>query len=180
VVAVVGVAVVGQQLTLGQALGVVTVSVGLVVLVLGRGAFTASRPAVLAALLTGLSIATYTVIDGVGVRRADDPTPYIAWIFAIQGPLIATVVAGRRRGLVRDSRKLLVPGLLSGVVSFAAYALVVWAQSRGRLATVASLREVGIVFGALIGAAFFHERFGPLRVIGSVIVFTGVVLLATA
>jgi drug/metabolite transporter (DMT)-like permease len=180
VVALVGSVVVGQHLRLGEGLGVLTVSVGLVVLVVGRGAFHASRPAVVAALLTGLSIATYTVIDGVGVRRAEDPTPYIAWIFAVQGPLIAAVLAARRPSVVRAARPLLVPGLLSGVVSFAAYALVVWAQSRGRLATVASLREVGIVFGALIGAVFFHERFGPLRVLGSVIVFTGVVLLATA
>jgi drug/metabolite transporter (DMT)-like permease len=178
VVAVVGVAVVGQHLSLVEALGVVTISCGLVVLVLGRGSFHATRPAVVAALTTGIAIATYTVIDGVGVRRAADPVPYIAWIFALQGPLIATVVARRRRGLVQDARALLLPGLLSGLVSFVAYALVVWAQSRGRLATVASLREVSIVFGALIGAAFFRERFGPLRVLGALIVFTGVVVLA--
>jgi drug/metabolite transporter (DMT)-like permease len=180
VVALVGTAVVGQHLSAAEALGVVTISCGLVVLVLGRGSFHAGRPAVVAALTTGLAIATYTVIDGVGVRQSPDPLPYIAWIFALQGPLIATVVALRRRGLVRDSRSLLVPGLISGLVSFVAYALVVWAQSRGRLATVASLREVSIVFGALIGAVLFRERFGPLRVLGSVIVFTGVVLLATA
>jgi drug/metabolite transporter (DMT)-like permease len=179
VVAVVGVALVGQHLSLVEALGVVTISVGLVVLVLGRGSFHAGRPAVLAALTTGLAIATYTVLDGVGVRRSADPLPYIAWIFALQGPLIASVVALRRRGLVRDARALLVPGLLSGLVSFVAYALVVWAQSRGRLATVASLREVGIVFGAVIGAVLFHERFGPLRVLGSLVVLAGVVLLAS-
>jgi len=179
VVAVVGVALVGQHLSLVEALGVVTISVGLVVLVLGRGSFHAGRPAVLAALTTGLAIATYTVLDGVGVRRSADPLPYIAWIFALQGPLIASVVALRRRGLVRDARALLFPGLLSGLVSFVAYALVVWAQSRGRLATVASLREVGIVFGAVIGAVLFHERFGPLRVLGSLVVLAGVVLLAS-
>jgi drug/metabolite transporter (DMT)-like permease len=64
------------------------------------------------------------------------------------------------------------------VVSLLAYGLVIWAQSQGKLATVASLREVSIVFGALIGATFFHERLGPVRVVGAVIVLTGVVLLA--
>jgi drug/metabolite transporter (DMT)-like permease len=146
--------------------------------VLGRGSFSASRRAVVAALTTGLAIATYTVLDGVGVRRADGVASYIAWLFALQGPLVAGVVGARRRGLVRASRPMLVPGLTSGVVSVAAYGLVVWAQSRGRLATVASLREVSIVFGAVIGAAFFHERFGAVRVAGAVTVFTGVLLLA--
>ena len=178
VVAVVGTTLVGQPLGLREAFGVLTVSAGLLVLVLGRGQFRAGRPAVAAALLTGLAIASYTVLDGVGVRRADTTAGYIAWLFALQGPLIAVLVAGRRRGIVRASRPLLLPGLASGVVSLLAYGLVIWAQSQGTLATVASLREVSIVFGALIGATFFHERLGPVRVVGAVIVLTGVVLLA--
>lgn len=178
VVAVVSVSVVGQPLGLREAVGVLTVSAGLLVLVLGRGRFRAGRPAVAAALLTGLAIASYTVLDGVGVRRADATAGYIVWLFALQGPLIAMLVAGRRRGILRASRPLLLPGLASGVVSLLAYGLVIWAQSQGKLATVASLREVSIVFGALIGATFFHERLGPVRVVGAVIVLTGVVLLA--
>jgi drug/metabolite transporter (DMT)-like permease len=178
VVAVVSVTVVGQPLGLREAVGVLTVSAGLLVLVLGRGRFRAGRPAVAAALLTGLAIASYTVLDGVGVRRADATAGYIAWLFALQGPLIAMLVAGRRRGILRASRPLLLPGLASGVVSLLAYGLVIWAQSQGKLATVASLREVSIVFGALIGATFFRERLGPVRVVGAVIVLTGVVLLA--
>jgi drug/metabolite transporter (DMT)-like permease len=178
VVAVVAVTVVGQPLDLREALGVLTISGGLLVLVLGRGSLRAGRPAVVAALLTGLAIATYTVLDGVGVRRADGTAAYIAWLFALQGPLIAVLVARGRRGIGRASRPLLVPGLVSGVVSLVAYGLVIWAQSRGELATVASLREVSIVFGAVIGATFFHERLGPVRVVGALIVLAGVVLLA--
>ena len=178
VVALVAATVVGQPLDARDLAGVLTVSAGLVVLVLGRGSFSASRPAVVAALATGLAIATYTVLDGVGVRRADGVAAYIAWLFALQGPLIAGVIGARRRHLVGACRPLLVPGLTSGVVSVLAYGLVVWAQSRGRLATVASLREVSIVFGAVIGTVFFHERFGAVRVAGAVTVFTGVLLLA--
>lgn len=178
VVALVAVTVVGQRLGAGDVAGIVAISAGLAVLVGAGGAFRAGRPAVLAALTTGLAIATYSVLDGVGVRRSDATGAYIAWLFVLQGPLIAGVIAGRRRGVLRGSRSLLVPGLLSGVVSIVAYGLVIWAQSRGRLAPVAALRECSIVFGALIGAVFFHERLGPVRVLGAVVVFTGVVLLA--
>ena len=69
VVALVGVTVVGQPLVLREAAGIVTISAGLVVLVLGRGSLRAGRPAVVAALMTGVAIATYTVLDGVGVRQ---------------------------------------------------------------------------------------------------------------
>jgi drug/metabolite transporter (DMT)-like permease len=177
-VALASVTIVGQSLDLREAAGVVTISVGLVILVAGHGSLNAGRPAILAAMSTGVAIATYTVLDGVGVRHAHNTPAYIVWLFALQGPLIAVIVAGRRRGIWRDSRPLLLPGLTSGVVSLVAYGLVIWAQSVGQLATVASLREVGIVFGALIGAIFFHERLGTVRVIGAVVVFAGVLLLA--
>jgi drug/metabolite transporter (DMT)-like permease len=178
VVAVVAVTVVGQPLVLREAAGIVTICAGLVVLVLGRGSLRAGRPAVVAAVVTGVAIATYTVLDGVGVRRADGTLAYIVWLFALQGPLIAAVVGVRRPGILRASRDLLVPGLLSGVVSLVAYGLVIWAQSRGQLAAVAALRECSIVFGALIGAVVFHERLGALRVLGALVVLAGVVALA--
>jgi drug/metabolite transporter (DMT)-like permease len=177
-VAFVSVTVVGQALDLREVAGILAISAGLLVLVLGRGSFHAERPAVVAAVSTGVAIATYTVLDGVGVRHAQGPPAYIAWLFALQGPLIAGLIATRRRRMWRAARPMLLPGLASGVVSVGAYGLVIWAQSVGQLATVASLREVSIVFGALIGAVFFHERLGAVRVVGAVVVFTGVVLLA--
>ncbi len=178
-VALASVTLVGQSLDSREIAGVLTISAGLVVLVLGKGSFHAGRPAILAAVSTGVAIATYTVLDGVGVRHAHGTPAYIAWLFALQGPLIAGILATRRRSMWRAARPLLVPGLTSGVVSVVAYGLVIWAQSVGELATVASLREVGIVFGALIGAIFFHERMGAVRVVGAVVVFAGVVLLAS-
>lgn len=177
-VALASVTVVGQSLDVRETAGVLTVSAGLVVLVLGRGSLHADRKAVVAAMSTGVAIATYTVLDGVGVRHAHDTPGYIAWLFALQGPLIAGVIASRRRRIWRAARPLLGPGLISGVLSVVAYGLVIWAQSVGQLATVASLREVSIVFGALIGAVFFHERLGGVRVAGAAVVFAGVVLLA--
>jgi drug/metabolite transporter (DMT)-like permease len=177
-VALASVTVVGQPMDPAEVAGVLIISAGLVILVLGRGSFHAERKAVVAAMSTGVAIATYTVLDGVGVRHAHDTAAYIAWLFALQGPLIAGVISTRRRGMWRAARPMLLPGLTSGVVSLVAYGLVIWAQSVGQLATVASLREVSIVFGALIGAVFFHERLGGVRVLGAVVVFAGVVLLA--
>lgn len=38
-----------------------------------------------AALATGLTIAVYTVVDGLGVRAAGSSFGYIAWLMAVQG-----------------------------------------------------------------------------------------------
>ena len=182
VVALVGVTLVGQRLTLPEVAGVLAISGGLLVLVVGAGGVRAGRPAVLAAVATGLSIATYTVLDGVGVRRAGpeqvDIAAYIAWLFVLQGPLIAGVIAFRRPSILRDSRPLLVLGLLSGVVSLAAYGLVLFAQTSGATAAVAALRESSIVFGALMGTLFLGEQFGRSRVVAAVVVTLGIVLVS--
>jgi uncharacterized membrane protein len=51
------------------------------------------------------------------------------------------------------------------------------AQTRGALAAVAALRATSVVVAAVLGAMFFGERFGRRRVVATVLVAAGVVLL---
>ncbi|MGW1324215.1 EamA family transporter [Streptomyces antibioticus] len=134
-----------------------------------------------AALATGLTIAAYTVVDGLGVRAADSPLGYIAWLMAIQGVVIPAYAVARWRdrtpSLLRPFATL---GLLGAALSFAAYALVLWAQTRAELAPVAALRESSIIVGAAIGALFFKERFGAPRVAAAVLLVAGIGLMLHA
>jgi len=63
------------------------------------------------------------------------------------------------------------------VISMLAYGLVVWAQSRGALAPIAALREVSIVIATIIGTVIFKERFGRVRLVASIAVVAGILLL---
>ena len=179
VVALVAVTLVGERLSAAQFAGVFVVSAGLAGLVLVGGLPKRDqRAALIAAAATGLAIAAYTVIDGVGVRRSDSVLGYTAWLFLLQGPGIPLIaLALRGRGLGRQLRPHVWAGLGAGVLSMAAYGLVLWAQTRGALAAVAALRETSVIVGAAIGAVFFHERFGRPRLIATVAVATGIVLL---
>jgi drug/metabolite transporter (DMT)-like permease len=179
VVAIAAAIFVGERLSTVRLLGVVVISLGLITLV-GAGGRPGRReiPALSAAVLTGLAIATYTVLDGIGVRRSGSTGGYVAWLFLLQGlPLPIGALAVHGRPLLARCRPVLGLGVLSGVASFAAYAIVIWAQTRAPLATVAALREVSIVVGAILGAVLFHERFGRWRVVGSALAVTGIVLL---
>lgn len=51
-----------------------------------------------AALATGLTIATYTVVDGLGVRASGSSLGYIAWLMAVQGVVIPAYAVHRWRG----------------------------------------------------------------------------------
>ncbi|MFF4659233.1 EamA family transporter [Streptomyces sp. NPDC001381] len=102
-----------------------------------------------AALATGLTIAAYTVVDGLGVRASGSSLGYIAWLMAVQGAVIpAYAVTRRRAGTVAALRPFATLGLIGSALSVAAYALVLWAQTRAELAPVAALRESSVKPGS--------------------------------
>jgi drug/metabolite transporter (DMT)-like permease len=165
-----------------QVLGVLVISSGLAVLVLAgrrsRSGSAPSRAALLAAGATGLTIASYTTVDGLGVRLSGSAVGYIGWLMLLESLRIPAWALARRREVASGvSRRVLLSGLLAGVLSVLAYGLVLWAQTRGALAPIAALRETSVIFGAVIGTVVFHEPFGRLRIVATVLVVIGVLLL---
>jgi drug/metabolite transporter (DMT)-like permease len=168
-----------EHLALPQIGGVVVISAGLAFLV-----FAGRRPgraAFLAAVGTGLTIAAYTTVDGVGVRLSESPAGYIGWLILLQSLCVPLFAAVRRRDvLLKQRRRILLSGLAAGALSVLAYGLVLWAQTQGALAPIAALRETSVIFGAIIGTLVFREPFGRARIAATVLVVTGIVLLNVA
>ncbi|WP_416979107.1 EamA family transporter [Streptomyces sp. T028] len=134
-----------------------------------------------AALAIGLTIAAYTVVDGLGVRASGSSLGYIAWLMAVQGVVIPAYAVTRLRArTVAVLRPFAALGLLGSALSVAAYALVLWAQTRAELAPVAALRESSILVGAAIGALFFKERFGAPRIAAAGLLVLGIGLMLHA
>jgi drug/metabolite transporter (DMT)-like permease len=135
-------------------------------------------PAIAAAVATGLSIASYTTVDGLGVRASGTSLGYIAWLMILEGvaiPMYALVT--RRRELAAQLRPVALRGLAGGALSVFAYGLVLWAQTRAPLAPIAALRESSIIVGAAIGALFFKERFGAPRIAAAGLMVVGIGLM---
>jgi drug/metabolite transporter (DMT)-like permease len=179
VVAAASVLLLHRVLTTRELIGICLISAGLIGLVVVGGITNVDPRALAAAGATGVMIATYTVVDGLGVERAP-VLAYTGWLFLLQGPGLPLIALLRRRGgLLPQMRKHLWPGLLGGSISLVAYGIVLWAQTSGMLATVAALRESSIVFGAVIGAVFFDERLGRHRTAMALVVLIGVIVLST-
>ena len=165
-----------EHLGLLQIGGVLVVSGGLATLVLaGRRP---GRAAFLAAVATGLTIAAYTTVDGVGVRLADSPVGYIGWLMLLESLCVPMFALLRRRDvLLKQPPRILLSGLAAGALSVLAYGLVLWAQTRGELAPIAALRETSVIFGAIIATLIFHEPFGRSRIAATVLVVAGILML---
>jgi drug/metabolite transporter (DMT)-like permease len=167
--------VLARPTSVAAVLGVVLVAVG-VVLVRGVGA-PASVVDVATAVVLGLLIAGYTLVDQQGVAHAD-PVTYLVLIMAIPGVVWAAVLAASS-GVAR-LRAAATPSLLvGGAAAAAAYGLVLVALGMAPAPGVAALRETSIVMATVLAALFLHERVEGSRWLGSVVVVAGIALVVT-
>lgn len=159
-------------------LGVLFLSTGVMALAFERGKGVFAQPrAILYALLTGSLIATYTVVDGLGVRRAGSPLSFAVWLTIGDGFLTFLVIfAWKRRALINVLRRSLTTGILGSTMQIAAYWIVLWALSGAPMATVSALRETSVLFAALLSTFVLHEGFGVWRFVSAGLVSLGLVL----
>jgi drug/metabolite transporter (DMT)-like permease len=169
-----------EAIGLLHALGIVLISGGIIALALQGGRV--SRAGVLAALTTGVTIAIYTVIDGIGVRLSDgEALTYTAWMFMFYWFMPMIFVAKRGPAAlwtpVKRAPMAVGSSLAGGLVSIAAYGIVIWAMQSGAMGTVSALRETSVVFAALIGRVFLQEAVSARRWLACVVVAVGAVCL---
>ncbi|MET0526590.1 MAG: hypothetical protein ABWZ91_17430 [Nocardioides sp.] len=162
------------------AVGVVLVVLGLVGVTLAGPRLTlGDRRGVVSALATGVAIAGYTVVDGYTVSGGAPVLAYAGWLFLLQSWVIPVVAIARRgRRLPALARRQAFAGLGGGVVSMAAYGLVLLAQTSGALAAVAALRELSIAFGVLLGVFVLKEQAARQRLLPALVLTAGAVVLA--
>ncbi|RMD65327.1 MAG: EamA family transporter [Alphaproteobacteria bacterium] len=170
----------GEPLRASEMAGVVIVSAGIMSLSWRRraGLREGEAWAIGLALLNGLTIAAYLLVDGMGVRRSGHPLSYIAWLFVLEAaPLIILTLWRRRGDLVAAFRPHWRTGLGGGLIAGISYGIAIWAMGQGPMAHVVALRETSVIFGAAIGTLILKEPFGRRRIIAATVVATGAVLL---
>lgn len=131
-----------EALTGPATMGVVIISLGILSLAWTPALFRRrpERP-VFFALMTGLTIAAYSVVDASGVRLAAEGRGaagafgYIAWLFFLCGPVLAVVVLPRRRGRMPLSfdptaAAVSVGGWSPGPRTASCSGPIVWSRSR--------------------------------------------------
>lgn len=133
------------------------------------------------ALLTGLIIAAYSIWDKVGVSYVN---PFLYMYFLVMGSaLFLTPYVWWFHGIstIRiEIRKGIGNIILSGLLMFLAYSLILFTFQFSRVSYIASAREVGIVIGVVFGTLLLKEPFGKGRAIGSCLIIAGLVLISLA
>lgn len=129
-------------------------------------------------VVTGLTIAGYSLVDKAGVARLN-PIPYI-WLLEGGCALLGLPLIRTRRDAVRREAGGWRGIVLAALMSTIAYGLVLFAFRLSKTGYVVASRELSIVLSAVIGSVWLREgRLAP-RLTGAAIVLSGVVCIALA
>jgi len=166
-----------------------SLGVGLVVLgIAALGAVPAAATAPLArasgagtawALVTGLTIAAYSLVDKAGVARLH-PMPYIALMGVGLSVVLAPLVLADRPALGREWRRHWRAILVASAMNLTSYLLVLFAFRLSKVGYVVAARELSILFSAFIGSFWLGEGRLTPRLAGASVVLAGVVCVALA
>ncbi|WP_426055926.1 EamA family transporter [Janthinobacterium sp. PSPC2-1] len=123
-------------------------------------------------------IASYTLIDGIGVRLSGAPAAYTMWIFVLNGAgLLLWTVLRRPADLLAYAQTQWHLAAFGGVGTLASYGLALWAMTQASVAAIAALRETSILFAIAIAALFLREKISPRRYLAIVLIAAGAVLM---
>jgi drug/metabolite transporter (DMT)-like permease len=169
--------VLGETLSPGQISGVILISTGVAALALmGRGGGLGLTYAV----LTGGSIAIYSLLSGTGARLSGNVLAFGAALEVANGfGVIGYTALTRGRTLVPALIELGPIALGAGVISVAGYIAFLLAANYLPLGPVSAVRECSALFGVLIGVFVLKESFGAIRAAAAMLMMVGVSVLVT-
>jgi drug/metabolite transporter (DMT)-like permease len=175
-----------ERLTLTGWLGVSIIFLGILLIAGGRQLFCATASPAMArglrwGVITGLFIASYTVVDGWSVKTLDvSPIVFYSLGLSFRSLLLLPFA-------LRNVRQLREQWLINwhyivavGILSPLAYTLVLYAMTRAPLSYVAPIRELSMMIAALLGAKLLMEDDARMRIMGSALMAVGVVVMTVA
>jgi drug/metabolite transporter (DMT)-like permease len=131
------------------------------------------------ALLTGLTIAAYSLLDKAGVARLH-PVAYIGLLGIGVSLLLLPVVLAKPGALREEWAANWRPILVASAMNLTSYLLVLFAFRLSKVGYVVAAREISIVLSAIIGSVWLEEgHIGP-RLAGAGVVLAGVACIAAA
>jgi len=103
---------------------------------------------------------------------------YTLWFFVANGVVIAAL-GFMQRGPAFPSylRRHWLRAAAGGACALGAYSIALWAMTRAPVALVAVLREISVIFAAVLGVVLFREKMTRRRLVATGAVLAGLIVL---
>ena len=172
-VAIISILFLSSDISVAGFVGILIVCIGLFLISYSKNLSFNFRGFALA-ISTAILITAYTLVDGVGVRLSENGFSYIYWLFTLNGIPLLIIGLISKDGLRKRETYTFKSGIAAGVFATSSYAIVVWSMQFIEIAYVSSIREISIVFAAIIGMVFLFERNAKSRIIPSILIVSGI------
>ena len=172
-VAIISILFLSSDISVAGFVGILIVCIGLFIISYSKNLSFNFRGFALA-ISTAILITAYTLVDGVGVRLSENGFSYIYWLFTLNGIPLLIIGLISKDGLRKRETYTFRSGIAAGVFATSSYAIVVWSMQFIEIAYVSSIREISIVFAAIIGMLFLFEKNAKSRIIPSILIVSGI------
>ena len=168
----------GETMNAQQMLGIAMIALGILTPA-WTGKPWENRKGLYFAVGNAAIIAFYTVLDGVGVRLSGNAMSYTLWLFLFNSWGILSIMTWKRSvsEVFMRARSGWRIALLGAGLSMGSYGIVLWAMTQSAIPAVAALREVSVIFAAVLGAWFLKESMGRWRILGASLVGVGAAVI---
>jgi drug/metabolite transporter (DMT)-like permease len=139
----------------------------------------APRAGIALGMLTGVFIASYTINDGWAVKALLISPFIIDFSGNLLRMFVLSPMALRDRpALLAEAKMYRTPILIVAVLGPLGYILVLFAMKHAPVGHVAPMRELATLVGTYFGARLLKEQVTSVRLIGAVLIVSGVIALA--
>ena len=169
-----------RSISINELIGIGIIILGILIL-FNAQKFKFNFKILISLLYFPVSIVFYTLVDAMGVKTADSTQQFIVWLFIlIPIPMLVYSLANQKELIVSTFIENKYSLIVASIGSLTSYSLVLWAYTQAPIYYVASIRESSIIFASLIGLIFFKEKGLLRRLLASMVLFAGVVILEYA
>lgn len=172
-----GVTLLNEKLSALGWIGVISIVVGIALLsnIKTKRNESSSLKAPLMALSVGICIASYIVIDKIALN-------YVSAVVLNEATNVGNLLAlswatFNSKGIQKELHANWKIMLLGGIIAPAGYLLFLFALSLAPVAQLAPMREIGTVFGAVMGIFILREKQVARRLFTSILITLGVIIL---
>ena len=170
----------GESLKINNQLAILIISFGILLLVFSEGNFKKINiKGLIYSLIVSLIIIAYTITDAKGAR-ASNAIIYLLYYFSLDGFIfnfIAPFIFKDKKINIKYFTKNLKNISIAAFFNIYSYLPAVYGYTIGKVAVIAALREISILFASLYGLIVLKEKGGYLAFISAIMILTGCILI---
>jgi uncharacterized membrane protein len=141
--------------------------------------FSKDNSGLIFSFLTLITVTSYSLVDKIGAKYVN-PIVYV-YFFELISLIPFTIyvhLKKKREDLFKILKKDKIGIIFTAIAIILSYSLIIFVMNISKLSYIVSIREVGIVFGVILGILFLKEKYGFVRITSSILIFIGIVLIS--